>query len=507
MNSQQSPYKKVWLVGAGPGDPDLITVRGQRLLAEAEVVLHDALSHRGLLRYCPQAEVVDVGKRYGKRATPQPEITQLILDYARSGKRVLRLKGGDPFIFARGSEEALALVEANIPFEIVPGVTSAVAASAFAGISLTHRDLSSSVTLITGSDKAGQDWSPEAWEKLATATGTICVYMGMRRIGAIAQAIMKGGRDPNTPVAVVRWGARPQQKVVTAPLSEIEAAVLRENMGSPAIIFIGEVTTLRQKLRWYDNKPLFGKKILIPRPAHQAEVTADQVRARGAEPLVQPAIKIEFLNQQPEFLRSVSDFEQIQWLVFTSANGVEAFARYLKAHKKDARVLKNAKIAVIGPRTAAHLRQLHIEPDLVAQEYVAESLAAALLAQGPCKKVLLLRAEVARSILVKTLEAQGAEVQVVAAYRTSAVRGEERELLVESCQAADVLLLTSSSMVDSLVQALGDSAESILGGKTLLSIGPITSATLERHHLRPSVQAQEYTISGALNALEEWFNE
>ncbi len=502
MNSPASVIKKVWLVGAGPGDPDLITVRGQTLLGQAEVVLYDALSHPGLLKYCPQAEIVDVGKRYGKRATPQPEITRLLIAYARSGKQVLRLKGGDPFIFARGSEEALALADEKIPFEIVPGVTSAVAASAFAGISLTHRDLSSSVTLITGSDKAGQDWSPEAWEKLATATGTICIYMGMRRIGAIVDAIIKGGRDPHTPVAVVRWGARPQQEVVCAELCEIEETVLKAGLSSPAIIFIGEVTTLRQKLRWYDNRPLFGRKILVPRPTHQAETTAAEIRARGAEPNVAPAIAIDFLDHQEHFEASLEKLMKTDWVVFTSANGVEAFARYLRRHKKDARILGRARVAVIGPRTASRLRQLQIEPDLVASEYVAECLADEILAEGAGARVLLLRAEQARSVLIERLESKGVRVEVVSAYRTHAVSGTQREQLVASCRESDVVLLTSSSMVDSLVTALGEDVANTLDQKMLVSIGPITSSTLRRHRLEPYVQAEQYTIAGALDALE-----
>src|SRR5690606_453684 len=274
----------VWLLGAGPGDPDLITQRGAMLLAEADVVLHDALSHPELLDLCPQAEIVDVGKRYGKRATPQPEITEKLVSYARAGKKVVRLKGGDPFLFARGSEEALALSQAGVRFEIVPGVTSAVAATAFAGIPLTHRDASSSVTFITGSDREGKEWSPEAWKKLATATGTICVYMGMRRIAAITQAVIEGGRDPSTPAAVVRWGARPKQRTVVGTLESIAEKARVAGLESPAIIVIGDVVDLREELRWYDARPLFGKRVLVARPSHQAVETARALRRRSAEP-------------------------------------------------------------------------------------------------------------------------------------------------------------------------------------------------------------------------------
>ncbi|MCA9643785.1 MAG: uroporphyrinogen-III C-methyltransferase, partial [Myxococcales bacterium] len=282
MNEQMG---KVWLIGAGPGEPDLITVRGRELLGRADVVLYDALSHPALLDWCrDDAERRNVGKRYGERSPDQSWITSQLIELARAGKHVARLKGGDPLLFARGAEEAEALADAGIPFEIVPGISSPVATTAYAGISMTHRDLSSSVTFITGSDREGKQWSDTAWKKLATATDTICVLMGMRRIAEITQAIIDGGRAKDTPAAVIQWGARPQQRVAEGTLENIAERVHTLGLQNPAIIVIGEVTQLRSKLAWYDSRPLFGQRVMVPRPAAQAQSTAALIRERGAQP-------------------------------------------------------------------------------------------------------------------------------------------------------------------------------------------------------------------------------
>lgn len=497
----------VWLVGAGPGDPDLITWRGVELLGQAEVVLHDALSHPELLELCPQAEIRDVGKRYGKRATAQSEITAQLLQLAAEGRKVVRLKGGDPLLFARGSEEALALADAGVPFEIVPGVTSSVAASAYAGISLTHREASSSVTFITGSDRAGKEWSPDAWKKLATATGTICVYMGMRRIQEITQAVMDGGRDPNTPAAVVRWGGRPQQRTIVAPLHRLAERAVEEKMTSPAIIIIGEVVELRRKLRWYDNRALFGQKVLVPRPAHQARETAKALRQRAAAPLVCPAIEILPAPDSARLARAVREAGSYDWVVFTSANGVSSFFEEVERAGLDARVFGSARLAVIGPKTGEALRSFGLKADLCARTYVAESLLEDLLAQGTPTRVLIPRAKEARELLPEELRAAGALVDVVPAYETRSVSGEAAARLREAVvEQADVVLLTSSSMVDSLVAALGPEARELLDSVTVACIGPITAKTAKKHQLRVHVESQVHTVAGVLDALEAHFS-
>ncbi len=510
--SQDSPIGKVWLVGAGPGDPGLITVRGAELLGRAEVVLYDALSHPALLELCPNAEKLNVGKRFGEESAAQADITSELIRRARLGKRVVRLKGGDPLLFARGAEEALALREAGIPFEIVPGIASPVAASAYAGISLTHRELSSSVTFITGSDREGKAWSPDAWRKLATATGTICVFMGMRRIEAIAQAIVDGGRDISTPVAVVQWGARPNQRVVLGTLGTIAERVREAQVTNPAIIIVGDVVALRDQMAWFDNRPLFGRRVLVPRPAEQARSTAQAIRDRGAEPLIEPAIVIGPAPEPEALARAARGARAYDWVVFTSQNGVMRFFEALDAEGLDARAFGSARVAVIGPKTADALLARGVRADVVAPEYVAESLVQALLVHargegGKVGRVLLARAEVARDVVPDTLRAHGAEVDVVAAYRTESVSGEARERLVHAVEhEADVVLFSSSSMVTSLVEALGDRANELLGRLTVACIGPVTRETAERAGLRIDVEARVFTVPGLLDALEEHFS-
>ncbi len=499
---------KVWLIGAGPGDPGLITWRGVRILKRCDVVLHDALSHRALLELCPQAEIHDVGKRFRTPSASQESITRRLIEFARQGREVVRLKGGDPLLFARGSEEALALSAEQIPFEIVPGIASPVAASAYAGISLTHRELSSSVTFITGSDREGKEWSPDAWKKLATATGTICVLMGMRRIEAITQAIIDGGRSEHTPAAVVQWGARPEQKVVCGTLGDIAQKVRAEQVTNPAIIIVGEVVELRSQMAWYDNKPLFGKRLLIPRPAHQARETEQAVRDRGAEPVTVPAIEIGPPPEPDRLEGAARGVGSYDWVVFTSANGVDAFFGALRAEGKDARAFGAARVAVIGPKTGEALVRRGIRPDLTADQYVAESLVEALLAAlpdggKPRPQILLARALEARDVLPRALEEAGAEVDVVPTYQTRVASGPQAERLEHAVASeVDVVLFTSSSMVDSVVGALGERATVALGRITVACIGPVTAETARKHGLRVDVEASVHTVEGLLDALE-----
>ncbi len=497
---------KVWLVGAGPGEPGLITVRGLEVLAQAEVVLHDALAHPALLAACGQAELHNVGKRFGEPSSKQDEINHKLIELARQGKRVVRLKGGDPLMFARGSEEALALARAGIPFEIVPGVSSPVAASAYAGISLTHRDLSSSVTFITGSDRAGKEWSPEAWRKLATATDTICILMGMWRIEPITQAIVDGGRDPNTPAAVIQWGARPQQRVISATLATLAERSKLAGLTNPAVIVIGDVVRLREQLRWYDTRPLFGKRILVPRPAAQGAVTARAVRERGAEPVLVPLIDVVDPPDRAALVAAASRLSSYDWVLFTSSNGVERTFAVLAEASRDARAFGSAKVGAIGPKTAEALGERGLRADLVADEFVGEALAQKVVAAG-ARRVLVLRALRAREALPDALRAAGIEVDVVAAYQTvpaaAAHSGELAKQFEE--RALEVVLFTSSSTVTNLCDALGERARELLAGVTVASIGPITSKTAEELGVRVDVAARTYTVEGVLAALEEYF--
>jgi uroporphyrinogen III methyltransferase/synthase len=498
---------KVWLVGAGPGEPDLITVRGRELLARAEVVLFDALSHPELLAYCAQAEQIDVGKKYGERATPQDHITSLLIELARAGRRVVRLKGGDPLVFARGAEEALALAEAGIPFEVVPGITSPIGAAAFAGISLTHRDLSSSVTFITGSDQAGKEWSPAAWEKLATATGTICVLMGMRRLAEISQAIIDGGRSATTPAAVVQWGGRPEQRTIEGTLENIADLARTAGLTSPAVVIIGEVVALRGAMSWYETMPLFGRRILVARPHHQAGATSAAIRERGARAVVRPALVLHEPPEPEHFRQAVLRAGSYDWVVFTSANGVLRAAEVLRQTERDARVFASARLAVIGEKTAQALRDgLGLRADLIAPKYVAESLAEELLERTEAgDRVLLLRAKMARETLPLALRSAGRTVDVVSAYETRPVQGEELQALRRALrEEVDVVLLTSSSMVEAVSSALGSSAKAELERAVVVSIGPVTSTTCRKLGIRVDVEATVHTVEGALDALAAW---
>jgi len=496
---------KVYLIGAGPGDPGLITVRGLELLSTADAVLYDALAHPALLEACPNADKRNVGKRYGQDSAVQQAINAELISLARAGKRVVRLKGGDPLLFARGAEELQALHAAGIEFEIVPGVSAPFAASAYGGIPLTHRELSSSVTFITGSDREGKDWSAESWQKLATATDTICVFMGMRRIEDIMLAIIAGGRDAQTPVAVVQWAARPEQRVVSGTLSTISARVRAEKVTNPAVIVVGQVVALRDQLRWFDSRPLFGKTLLVPRPAEQGKATAAAIRARGARACLLPAIEIREPTDPAPLQRAIAELGSFAWVLFTSANGVVRFSQALKRAGLDARAFAGAKIGAIGPKTASALEAFGLSADAVADEFVGEGLARAVLARGVPERVLLARALVARDALPDLLRQAGARVDVVPVYET--VTTDAGTALREHFeqQQIDVALFTSSSTVNAVVDTLGAQAAELLARVTVASIGPITSATLAERGVRVDVMASTFTVDGLLDALEAHF--
>jgi uroporphyrinogen III methyltransferase/synthase len=409
-------------------------------------------------------------------------------------------------LFARGAEELQALHEAGIEFEIVPGVSSPLAASAYAGIPLTHRELSSSVTFITGSDREGKEWSPESWQKLATATDTICIFMGMRRIEEIMKAIIAGGRSAETEVAVVHWAARPEQRVVSGTLSSIAARVRAEGITNPAVIIVGQVVALREQLRWFDNRPLFGKSLLVPRPAEQGRVTAAAIRARGANARLLPAIEIREPADPGPLKRAILELSSFDWVLFTSANGVIRFTRALSAAGLDARAFANAKIGAIGPKTASALESFGLRADVVAEEFIGEGLARALLAHGLPKRVLLARAQVARDALPELLREAGAEVAVVPVYETAAAdAGLALRAHFEQGEI-DVALFTSSSTVNAVVDTLGAQAAELLARVTVASIGPITSQTLRERGVRADVVATTYTVDGLLDALETHFS-
>ncbi|HEX6766115.1 MAG TPA: uroporphyrinogen-III synthase, partial [Polyangiaceae bacterium] len=381
-----------------------------------------------------------------------------------------------------------------------------VAAAAYAGISLTHRDLSSSTTFITGSDRAGKEWSPESWKRLATATDTVCVLMGMRRIDAIARALMDGGRSPETPAAVIQWGARPEQRVVVGKLATIAEKARSAGLSNPAVIVVGEVVELRESLRWYDTQPLFGRRVLVPRPAGQAERTAHALRERGAEPFVVPVIEIAPPPDPAALESAAARLGTYDWVLFTSANGVERLFSSLERAGRDARAFGTAKIGVIGPRTADALARFGVRADRIAEEHVGEGLARDVLSLGTPSRVLIVRALVARDALPTLLREAGAAVDVVAAYETRAAAAEPLVELVQT-GAVDSVLFTSSSTVTATLERLGGGprASALLGKLTVASIGPITTKTAEEHGIRVDVTASTFTVDGLLDALERHF--
>jgi len=499
---------QVWLVGAGPGDPELITVKGLELLRRADVVLYDALAHPALLEACrADATLINVGKRYADHAVEQSEIIRLLIEHAEAGRRVVRLKGGDPFLFARGAEEAESLAAAGIRYAVVPGISSPVGTSTYAGFALTHRDLSSSVSFVTGTDRTGQLRSSEAWQRLATATDTICIVMGMRRLEDIARALVQGGRSAETPSAVIEWGARPEQRVLVATLSTIAERVREQGLRNPAVIVVGDVVRLREKLRWYDNRPLFGKRLLLPRPAGQAAQSAQLIRERGAEPISIPLIAIEE-PEDPAAIRAVAtQLGQYDWVILTSSNGAERLLCAIRAARLDARAFGRARIATIGPKTAEPLEQFGIIPDLVAKDHVAEGLVKDLLERAPIRRVLVFRAAEAREVLPESLRAAGIEVDVVAAYRTRRLGAQQATELTQALgeRKFDAVLVTSSSMATALVEALGSDASRLLARVVVASIGPVTTSTLESLGIGADVTASVHTIPRLLDAIEDYF--
>jgi uroporphyrinogen III methyltransferase/synthase len=476
----------VYLVGAGPGDPGLLTRRGAELLALADVVVYDRLASSALLALAPaSAERVDVGKAPGRAAMSQEAINDLLVARGKEGKHVVRLKGGDPFVFGRGGEEAEACIAAGIDFEVVPGVTSAIAAPAYAGIPVTHRGVSTHVTIVTGHEDPEKGTSDTDWDALARAGGTLVILMGAGRIIEIVDALQRGGRAPDTPVAAVRWGTRPEQRTIRATLATIADA----GVESPSAIVVGGVSEL--DFGWFERRPLFGVSVVVTRAREQASELRARLEALGAEVVELPAIAIEPLSFE---LPQLGEYE---WAVFTSANGVDAFFdRGLAASNLDARALASVRVAAIGPGTSDALARRGIIADLVPERFVAESLLEAFPAGTG--RVLLARAEVARDILPEGLAAKGYSVDVLPVYRTVSVAPGPDELERVRAGAVDAITFTSSSTVTNFCDAVGPFAAA---QPRVVSIGPVTSETTRARGLRVDAEADPHTIDGLVAAL------
>jgi uroporphyrinogen III methyltransferase / synthase len=495
----QKPPGKVYLVGAGPGDPALLTLRGAECLRRADVVLYDYLVNPVLVAHCrPEAERICLGKHGGGRIWPQEEINEQLVALAKQGKTVVRLKSGDPAIFARGAEEVERLAREGIPFEIVPGITAALAAGSYAGIPITHRELASAVALVTGHEDPEKSGQTVDYAALAKFPGTLVFYMGVTTVRHWAAELLAAGKNAATPVAVVRRCSQADQRTLRTTLGELAAAVEREKLRPPVIFIIGEVAAAPESYSWFEKRQLFGQKILVTRPAHQAQSLAGPLAELGAEVLFQPAIEIgPPADWQPvdAALRRIKEFD---WLVFSSSNGVRLLLERIFASGKDLRSLGSLQLAAIGPGTADELLRYYLHADLVPDEFRAESLAGSLAGNARGKRFLLARASRGREVLAEELAAAGGLVEQVVVYESRDVTTVDPHL-ADLMQAGkiDWVTVTSSAIAKSLVSLFGEG----LKNAKLASISPITSGTLRELGFEPAAEAKEFTMEGVVEAI------
>ncbi|MCR5813445.1 MAG: uroporphyrinogen-III C-methyltransferase [Desulfovibrio sp.] len=496
---------KVYLLGAGPGDPSLLTLKARDILASADVVVYDALASPSLLAHCRgDAEILYVGKIAGNHALPQPQINELLIAKAREGKIVARLKGGDPYIFGRGGEEALALLEAGIPFEEVPGISSTIAAPAYAGIPLTHRDLVSSVTLITGHEKAEKTQSSLNWQALAQSGSTLVFVMGMKNLPQISEQLMAAGLAPQTPSALVYRGTTPAQRSLVAPLKDLPAKAAEAHFTNPSVIVVGQVVSLKNELNWFEKRPLFGKSIVVTRAREQASDIVASFSQLGSEVIQCPTIRIAPLPDYRELDAAIRNLENYQWLFFTSANGVAYFWQRLTKLGFDARKLGSLSLCAIGPGTAKALAEHGLKPDLIPQRFVAESLVQDFLALkvDRSKPLLLVRAKEAREVLPERLRASGYQVDVLPCYETLP-DASQKELVEERLNACQLSCITfaSSSTVRNFLKLVPAETLRKHPEVRLAAIGPITAKALQEAGLSCHIQPDQYTIKALISAV------
>ena len=487
------------LAGAGPGDLGLMTLRAREAVEQAEVVVYDYLCNPEVLKWAPaNAEIVYAGKKSGQHTLGQEAITQFLVDRTKEGKRVVRLKGGDPFVFGRGGEEAEALAEAHLRFEIVPGVSSAIAVPAYAGIPLTHREFASSFTVFTGHEDPAKGETAIDYRALVSSKGTLVMLMGMERLASIVPKFLASGADSQLPVALIRWGTTGRQETLIGKLESIVAA--STGFQPPAIAVFGQVVELRNKLRWFERRPLFGRRIVVTRTRKQASVLSAKLRALGADVYEIPTIRIEPPENLMEFGELVRDAFQYDWLIFTSVNGVDAFFDMFYRLYDDARSIGNVKIAAIGPATAQRIKDLHLAVDLQPEKFIAEAIIDGLVKLGSVEnlKILVVRALGAREILPKRLAELGAIVDEAIAYRTAPETADTSGALERIREEeADLITFTSSSTVENFL-ALKLPWPSKM--KTA-SIGPVTSETMRKHGLSVDIEASRYDVEGLVAAV------
>jgi uroporphyrinogen III methyltransferase/synthase len=497
----------VYLVGAGPGDPKLITLRGKELLAQADTIIYDYLANPALLDFAKTtAEKIYVGKKGGtQNELHQDHISQLMIEAAQSGKKVVRLKGGDPFIFGRGGEESETLFRAGIPFEVVPGVSSAIGVPAYAGIPLTHREMASSLAIITGHEDPNKEGNPIHWEKLATACDTLVLLMGMGNLSATLAQLIQHGRAPKTPIALIQWGTYPTQKTVIGTLETIEEKALTEQIKPPVIMVIGEVVQLRQQINWFESKPLFGKTILITRTKDQAGEFAELLSEQGAKPVFIPTIQIVPPPSFSDLDKAIHNMKEYNTIIFTSVNGVQEFVKRIYTLHYDIRILNGISLCAIGPRTKKEIEQLGVSCDFIPSEFVAEGVLEELKKRGiPKKKFLIPRAMEARSVLPEEIQKQGGSVDVVHAYQTVLPAYEEIEKKLRK-QTIDMLTFGSASTVRNFVKVVPPEMLETLKNCPTACIGPITEGTAKQYGLRVDVVPKEYTFQSLTTSIVEYF--
>ncbi len=501
---------KVYLVGAGPGDPGLITAKGIKCIEAADVLVYDYLASPALLSFAsPEVDIIYVGKKEGVHTLPQEEINQLIVEKALEGNIVTRLKGGDPFVFGRGGEEAEALTAHGIPFEVVPGVTSAIAATAYAGIPVTHRNLTSTLAFVTGHENPAKKTSNIDWQSLARGIGTLIFFMGVKNLPHIVERLMTHGKPPSTPVALIRWGTTSRQLTVTGTLVTIVEEVKKAGLKAPAIIIIGDVVGLRPTLKWFEGRPLMGKTIVVTRARTQASDLVTRLNDLGADCFECPTIKV-VPPEDPEPLdKAIRNISTYHWLIFTSVNAVSAFFDRLFALGKDCRALGHIQTAAVGPATADKLLSYGIGSDLVPESYRGESVAAAFAGKNiQGKHILLPRAEKARPVIPEELSKMGALVEEIAVYRTIQDRQNVDRLMdILKEKRADMITFTSSSTAKNFKALFEpENFEALTADIPVAAIGPITADTAGSLGMKVTLTAESYTIPGLCDAILKFYN-
>lgn len=503
---------RVYLVGAGPGDIGLLTVKGMKCLQRADAVVYDFHLNAQVLNYIKHdAEFIYAGKRGGHHTMTQDEINKVLVEKAKEGKVVCRLKGGDPFVFGRGGEEAEALAENNIDFEIVPGVSSAVAAPAYAGIPITHRGYSSSFAVIPGYEDMTKEESAIDWSKLATGAGTLIFLMAVKNMDVLVKKLMENGRSPDTPVAVIRWGTRPDQKTITGTLRDIVDIVKEKDIKPPAVMVIGEVVKLRERLMWYEKKPMFGHRVLVTRE-HAGGF--EPLEDLGAEMIGFPTIEIAPPENYEELDSAINKIEAYNWIIFTSGNGVKYFLKRLMEKDKDIRDLKGIKICAIGTKTAAEIQRYGIKVDLIPEEFNAEGLIEAFLKIQNSKfkkqslkgiKILLPRAEKAREIFPEKVRESGGEIDAPAAYRAvkPEMHGKRLKRFLKEGRIS-VATFTSASTFDNFMEIMGADADELLRDVAIAVIGPVTARAVEKAGLKVEIMPETATIEAMAEDIMKW---